>query len=158
MSPIQTILAGIHNDDPESFLAASEILRARARGVDSGVFEPYASMYADNPLTDGQVESLKRALIDYMSTGRTKCAASAIVGLTELRDESVIPVLQQSLHERLWPFLIAGQSIGQLLCALRDYGEELNPISSYSFDDYTKHAVDARDYLIAQGFEDPRVE
>ncbi|MEM8815823.1 MAG: hypothetical protein AAGE85_08340 [Pseudomonadota bacterium] len=157
MDCIDEILSGIAADDSEAVLAASELIRARMRGLDgTAVIEPYASMYAENPLDDSQVDKLKQALLQYLTGGKVKNATGAVLGLSELRDKSLIPKFREELNNTLWPFLEQGYAIGQLLLALRDAGEDVNRRMSYSSDAFEENSRDAYDYLISQGFEDPR--
>jgi len=157
MNSIEEIVSGIAADDSEALLAASELIRAHMRGLDgTAVIEPYASMYAEKPLDESQVDKLKQGLLQYLTAGKVKNATSAVRGLSELRDKSLLPKFRDELDRRLWPFLEQGYAIGQLLLALRDAGEDVNRRMSYSSDAFEANSRDAHDYLLAHGFEDPR--
>lgn len=151
---VQQILDGITNDDAEGFLGAGELLRAHTIGLEgTSVLEPYAANYAASPLNDEDVVALKDALLKYLLEGCIPNAASAAHGLTQLGDRSLIPTFTRILNERLSDFSRQGYAIGQLLLALDRCGENATTGNSYSSDAFDQNMKDAREYLLAKGFE-----
>lgn len=152
---VEDILSRIRSDDSESFLGAGKLLRAHIFGLDgTAVLEPYASIYANDPLGDDDVKLLKNSLLKYLRDGNLVNAPSAARALTQLGDSRLIDAFRQLLVERLRLFSLQGYTVGQLLLALGQYGENATPGTSYSSDDFDKNAKDASRYLHSIGIED----
>lgn len=152
---VEDILSGIRSDDPESFLGAGELLRAHIFGLDgTAVLEPCASIYANDPLDDDDVELLKNSLLKYLSDGNLVNAPAAAHALTQLGDSGLVAAFRQLLLERLRSFSLQGYTVGQLLLALDRCGENATSGTSFSSDDFDQNIKDAKRYLHSIGIED----
>jgi hypothetical protein len=64
---IENLIEGIRAGDQGSFLGAGEIARAYVFGLkDMAVLEPYASLYAAEPITEAEAAAVKSALMEHL--------------------------------------------------------------------------------------------
>ena len=154
-SALPLILAGIRADDPDAFLAANELLRAHRIGfVGTGVIEPYASMYAAEPFTDSDVDTLKDCLLEYVQAGNAKNVSSAVRAFGYLQDPSLVPLLRNLLEVSLRELSVASMGVGQLIVVLNDLGEQLFE-HNFSAINIDENALNARRYLREHGVNVP---
>ena len=154
-SALPSILAGIRADDPDAFLGANELMRAHRIGlVGTGVIEPYASMYAAEPFTDSDVETLKDCLLEYVQIGNAKNVSSAVRAFGYLQDPSLVPLLRNLLEVRLRELSAASVGVGQLIVVLNDLGEQLFE-HNFSAINIDENALNARRYLREHGVNVP---
>lgn len=154
-SALPSILAGIRADDPDTLLGASELLWAHRVGlVGTGVIEPYASMYAAEPFTDSDVETLKDCLLEYVQAGNAKHVSTAVRVFAYLQDRSLVPLLRSLLEVKLRELSAASMDVGQLIVALNDLGEQLFE-HNFSAINIDENALNARRYLREHGVNVP---
>lgn len=154
-SALPFILADIRADDPDALLGANELLRAHRIGLaGTGVVEPYASMYAAEPFTDGDVEALKGCLLEYVQDENAKNVSTAVRAFGYIQDRSLVPLLRNLLEVRLRELSAASMGVGQLIVVLNDLGEQLfeNNFSAINIDE---NALNARRYLYEHGVNVP---
>lgn len=154
-SALPSILAGVRADDPEAFLGANELLRAYRIGLDgTGIIEPYASMYAAEPFTDSDVETLKDCLLEHVQFGNVKNVSTAVLAFGYLQDRSVVPLLRNLLEVKLRELSAASTGVGQLIVVLNDLGEQLFE-HNFCAINIDENALNARRYLHEHGVNVP---
>lgn len=154
-SALPSILASIRADDPDAFLGANELLRAHRIGlVGTAVMEPYASMYAAEPFTDGDAETLKDCLLEYVQSENVKNLVAALHAFRYLQDRSLVPLLRNLLEAKLRELSAASAGVGVLVDLLNDLGEQLYE-HHFSAINIEENALNARRYLYKHGVTVP---
>ena len=131
------------------------MLRAYRVGlIGTGVVEPYASIYAGEPFTDGDVKALKVCLLEYVQDENAKNVSTAVRAFGYLQDRSLVPLLRNLLEVRLRELSAASMGVGQLIVVLNDLGEHLFE-HNFSAINIDENALNARRYLYQHGVNVP---
>jgi hypothetical protein len=145
---IETLIEGIRSGDEESFLGAGEIARAHVLGLkDTAVLEPYASLYATEPITEADAVAIKSALMKHLRKHDTLFVADAVFALGLFHDSSLVPFIRDCLVKHLRLLLAQNAVVGNLICALDNCGEQLITAGHFSRAEPEKNIADARLYL-----------
>jgi hypothetical protein len=153
---LEELIEGIHAGDEEAFLGAGEIARAHALGLEgTGVIEPYASLYAAEPITDIDAAVLKAALVEHLSKRDAPHVASAVRALGSFQDLALVPFLRELLANHLRLLLDQNGIVGNLIGALDHCGERVITVGGYGIACTEKSIADARLYLTRFGLTFP---
>ena len=153
---LEALIEGIRAGDDEAFLGAGEIARAHVLGLeDTAVVEPYASLYAAEPITDVDAAVLKTALVEHLSKHDAPHVAAAVWALGKFQDSALVPFIRNLLAKHLRLLLDQNAIVGNLICALDDCGEHVITNGTYSLAGTEKNIADARLYLTRFGLECP---
>ncbi len=149
---LEELIEGIRAGDKESFLGAGETARAHVLGLDgTGVKEPYASLYAAEPITDTDAEMLKAALAEHLSKNEATHVAAAVHALGSFEDLALVPFMRDRLARHLRLLLDQNAIVGNLICALDNCGERVMTSGAYTISGTEKNIADARLYLTRFG-------
>jgi hypothetical protein len=153
---LEELIEGIRAGDEEAFLGAGEIARAHVLGLEgTAVLEPYASLYAAEPITDIDTAALKTTLVEYLSKHDAPLVAAAVHALGSFQDSGLVPFLRDCLGKHLRLLLAQNKIVGNLICALDDCGEHVMTNGNYTISGTEKNIADARLYLTQFGLTFP---
>lgn len=146
---IEEILKGVALGEEESFLGASEIIRAIVLGPDQAI-EPYANYVRHHQVSPEEFSSLKSALIAYIQSPSTGVKAGAFAALKECRDPSLIEVLAAQLEVSLRGLLAANSELVNCIAALEENGARV-AAGTYGIATVESNIESARSFLQARG-------
>jgi len=153
---LESLIDGIRAGDEEAFLGAGEIARAHVLGLEgTAVIEPYASLYAAEPITDVDAAVLKAVLVKHLSKNEAPHVAAAVRALGSFQDSTLVPFLRDRLANHLRLLLAQNAIVGNLICALDHSGESVITNGEYTISGTEKNIADARLYLTQFGLEFP---
>jgi hypothetical protein len=153
---IDELIEEIRDGEEEAFLGAGEIVRAHFLALEgTAVLEPYASLYAAEPITDVDAAMLKAALLEHISKRDAQHVAAAIHTLGKFEDAALVPFLRDQLAKHLRLTLNQNVIVGSLICALDDCGERVFTEGNFCGMDTEKNIADARLYLSRFGLTFP---
>jgi hypothetical protein len=153
---VEELIEGIRSADDEAFLGAGEAARAHVLGLEgTAVLEPYASLYAAEPITEADAAALKSALVEHLRKHDAPLAGSAVHALGSFRDSALVPFMRNCLVKHLRLLLVQNAVVGNLICALHDCGESVITDGRYTISGTEKNIADARLYLAKFGLTIP---